>query len=241
MLQSIDKKIKVLFYFILFFLLSTQLNKNIDLEKNFLKKRNIIEIKGLSEKNNDEVYNSLKFLSNENIFFLKKDLFFNILKKNNLVETVYIKKIYPNLIKINIEQAKLLAITTQNGKKFYVGSNERLISLSKIEKLDYTLPFLYGKSNLNNFIKLKNIIDKSDLKFDEIESFYYFPSNRWDIKTKDGFIIKLPEKNILKSIKFANLIKKNEELNKKKIIDLRIGNNIILSNEWKNFWYLFRI
>ena len=35
------------------------------------------------------------------------------------------------------------------------------------------------------------------------------------------------------SLNFAvfNKIKKNEELNKKKIIDLRIGNNIILSNE----------
>ena len=231
MLQSIDKKIKVLFYFILFFLLSTQLNKNIDLEKKFLKKKNIIEIKGLSEKNNDEVYNSLKFLSNENIFFLKKDLFFNILKKNNLVETIYIKKIYPNLIKINIEQAKLLAITTQNGKKFYVGSNGRLISISKIEKLNYALPFLYGKSNLNNFIKLKNIIDKSNLKFDEIESFYYFPSNRWDIKTKDGFLIRLPEKNLSESLRIGQLVKNNEKFNDKKIIDLRISNNIILSDE----------
>ena len=36
--------------------------------------------------------------------------------------------------------------------------------------------------------KLKNIIDKSKFKFKEIKSFYYFPSGRWDLKTKSGLL-----------------------------------------------------
>ena len=86
-------------------------------------------------------------------------------------------------------------------------------------------------SNYINFIKLKKIIDESEFQFEQIESFYYFSNNRWDIKTKDGFLIKLPEKNIEESLKFALLIKINEEFKDKKIIDLRISNNIVLSNE----------
>ena len=43
--------------------------------------------------------------------------------------------------------------------------------------------------------------------------------------------MKLPEKNTLQSLKYANLIKNSDKLNNKKIIDLRINNNIILSNE----------
>ena len=93
------------------------------------------------------------------------------------------------------------------------------------------MPFVYSKSNYTDFIKLKKIIDKSEFQFDLIESFYYFPSNRWDIKTKDGFLIKLPEENITKSLKFAKLIIKNKKIKDKKIIDLRISNNIILSDE----------
>jgi len=228
-LQLIDRKLKIIFYLILFILLSTQItkNKNISFNTNL----NNIEVIGLSEKNNLEVYQSLKFLLNKSIFFIDKSNFHNILKKNNLVESFYIKKIYPNLIKIKLNQTKLLAITNKNSKKFFIGSNGKLIPVSQVELTYDKLPFVYSKSNYIYFIELKKIIEKSEFQFEQIESFYYFPSNRWDIKTKDGFLIKLPEKNILESLKFASQIKINEEFKDKKIIDLRISNNIILSNE----------
>ena len=231
MLQLIDRKLKIFFYLILFLFLSTQITKDKDIEINFITNLNNIEVIGLSEKNNHNVYQSLKFLLTKNIFFINKNEFENILKKNNLVESFYIKKIYPNLIKIKIKQTKLLAITNKNGKKFFIGSNGKLIPDSQVEVSYNELPFVYSKSNYINFIKLKEIIDESEFQFEQIESFYYFPSNRWDIKTKDGFLIKLPEKNIEESLKFALLIKINEEFKDIKIIDLRISNNIVLSNE----------
>jgi len=231
MLQLIDRKLKIFFYLILFILLSTQITKNKNIKINFNTNLNNIEVIGLSDENNLKVYQSLKFLLTKNIFLVNKNDFQNILKKNNLVESFYIKKIYPNLIKIKIKQTKLLAITNKNGKKFFIGSNGKLIPGSQVEASYNELPFVYSKSNYINFIKLKKIIDESEFQFEQIESFYYFPSNRWDIKTKDGFLIKLPEKNIEESLKFAVLIKINEEFKDKKIIDLRISNNIVLSNE----------
>ena len=231
MLQLIDRKLKIFFYLILFLFLSTQITKDKDIEINFITNLNNIEVIGLSEKNNHNVYQSLKFLLTKNIFFVNKNEFESILKKNNLVESFYIKKIYPNLIKIKIKQTKLLAITNKNGKKFFIGSNGKLIPDSQVEVSYNELPFVYSKSNYINFIKLKKIIDESEFQFEQIESFYYFSNNRWDIKTKDGFLIKLPEKNITESLKLATLIKINEEFKDKKVIDLRISNNIILSNE----------
>ena len=231
MLQLIDRKIKIFFYLFLFILLSTPINKKNISKDSFKNNLNTIEITGLSEKNKNEVYDSLKFLLKQNILLLNKDDFFNILKQNNLIENFYIKKIYPNLIKIKIKQADLLAITNQSSKKFYIGSNGKLIPLSKIEIPNYNLPFVYGKNSYINFLELKKFVDKSNIEFKEIDSFYYFPSNRWDIKTKDGFLIKLPEENILESLKFANRIKTNNKFNEKKIIDLRINKKIILSNE----------
>ncbi|HJN84664.1 MAG TPA: cell division protein FtsQ [Candidatus Pelagibacter bacterium] len=229
--RSIDKKLRLFFYLVLFLLLSTQITKNNNVKNNIKNKLNNIEVIGLSEENNFRVYENLKFLLTESIFFINKKELQNILGKNNLIDYFYVKKIYPNLIKVKIKQTGILAITNQNNKKFYIGSNGKLIPVNQIKDLNNNLPFVYSKSNYINFVKLKKIIDKSEFKFEEIESFYYFPSKRWDIKTKDGFLIKLPEKNIAKSLKFAKLIIKSKKFEDKKIIDLRISKNIILSNE----------
>ena len=229
--RSIDRKLRLFFYLILFLLLSTQISKNKNIKSNINNKLNSVEVIGLSEENNLKVYEGLKFLLTESIFFINKKELQNILRKNNLIDYFYVRKIYPNLIQVKIKQTDLLAITNQNNKKFYIGSNGKLIPINQITVFNNKLPFVYSKSNYIDFVKLKKIIDKSKFKFEEIESFYYFPSNRWDIKTKDGFLIKLPKQNIAKSLKFAELIIKIKKFEDKKVIDLRISKNIILSNE----------
>ena len=62
-----------------------------------------------------------------------------------------------------------------------------------------------------------------------LNQYIFFPSNRWDIKTNDDVLIKLPEKNLFKALSIASKIKSNDLLKNNKIIDLRISNNIITS------------
>ena len=231
MLLLTDRKVKLFFYIILFILLSTQITKNHNISKSPTTKINHIEVFGLSNENNLKVLKSLNSLSFQNIFFINQSNFYKILKENNLIESFYIKKFYPNVIKINIKQTDFLAITTKNNKKFYIGSNGKLIPVGDVKDFNKKLPFVFSKSNYADFINLKKIIDKSKFVFEEIESFYYFPSNRWDLKTNSGLLIKLPEKNILESLQFVYLIKKNRQFKNNKIIDLRISNQIIVSDE----------
>ena len=101
----------------------------------------------------------------------------------------------------------------------------------KKKNINKKLPFVFSKSNYEGFIKLKKIIDKSKFKFEEIESFYYFSSNRWDIKINNGLLIKLPEKKILESLEIAYMFKTNKEFEYNNIIDLRVNNKIVISNE----------
>ena len=54
--RSIDRKLKLFFYLILFFLLSTQIAKNKNIKSNINNKLNSIEVVGLSEENNIKVY-----------------------------------------------------------------------------------------------------------------------------------------------------------------------------------------
>ena len=90
---------------------------------------------------------------------------------------------------------------------------------------------MFTKNNYEDFLKLKKIIDKSKIRFEDIESFYYFQNNRWDFKTKNGVLIKLPEKKILDSLQTVYLIKLDRKFKETKTIDLRVSNNIIITNE----------
>ena len=231
MLQLIDKKKKLFFYLLLLILLGTQIPKNSNNKKNFTLKVNHIEVFGLSNENNRKISENLNPLLLHNIFFIKKDYFDEILKKNNLIESFYIQKFYPNKIKVNIKKTNFLATTSQNNKKFYIGSNGKLIPIKNTENFNRKLPFVFSKNNFGDFVKLKKIIDKSDFQFKEIDSFYYFPSNRWDLKTNTGLLIKLPQKNLLEALQFVHKVKLNEKIKENKIIDLRISNYMITYNE----------
>ena len=73
------------------------------LKSNVNNKLNSIEVIGLSEENNLKVYEGLKFLLTENIFFINKKELQNILRKNNLIDYFYVRK---NLSKFNSSQNK---------------------------------------------------------------------------------------------------------------------------------------
>ena len=227
MVQSNGKK-KLFLYFIIFILLSTISNKSINNQDISFFEISNINVSGLSNKNNLKVKNDLSKILLKNIFLINKDSFIKILSKNNLIESFKIKKIYPNSIEIDLKETNLVGITNSDNKFFFIGSNGKLI---KYENKHEELPFVFGKINYIDFIKFKKIIDKSKFDFKEIDSIYFFPSNRWDIKTINGLLIKLPEKKILESLELANKIKKNIQFDNNKIIDLRISGHIIVSDE----------
>ena len=231
MLQLKDKKLRLYFYVIIFIFLST-----INLSFNRVQKSPILGLKkinvsGLSDLNNLKVEKNLNPLLLENIFFIKKVFLYKILDKNNLIESVYIKKIYPDLLKVKINKVDFLAVSNQNNTKFIIGSNGKSIAFNNADVFSQKLPFIFGKVSNDYFINLKKIIDESKFEYKEIEAFYFYPSNRVDIKIKDGLLIKLPYKNFAEALRLANLIKKDDKFKNNKILDLIITNYIITSNE----------
>jgi len=89
------------------------------------------------------------------------------------------------------------------------------------------LPHFYGKFKREEFLKFSNVVNNVGLKTKDISSFYFFPSGRWDIKFKDGLLLKLPNTDLNNVLSKAILLKKNQNFSNSKIIDLRIKNKII--------------
>ena len=74
---------------------------------------------------------------------------------------------------------------------------------------------------------LKEILDKSNFDASKIENFYYFKSNRWDIKTKKGLVIRLPSEVNVNLLNTVNQIIENENFKNIKTLDFRQTNQII--------------
>ena len=227
--QYVDKKKNIIFLFLILFFLSSFNNQMFIEKKKLFYNLKSIEVIGLDSLINQEIEQNLNFLKNSNIFFINKEIFKDQIDKYNFIESYNIYKIYPSKIILQLKQAEFLAYTIINNETFFVGSNGKFISIEKFSNYK-DLPVIFGKFTAKKFINFKEAIYKSDLNYNNIKEIFFYPSGRIDIKNKDKILIKLPMKNIEESLIIANKIINNKNFNNN-IIDLRISNQLILSNE----------
>ena len=229
--QSINKK-KFYFYLLILLFLSSTFNFNIISKFKNLNLINHINITGLSEKEKNSLKGNLEILKKKNIFLIKKEEVLEILNKNSFLDSYSIAKVFPSKILVNVTKTEFVGVTILNGKKFYIGKNGKLTELSLVER-EYNLPQVFGKFKVNKFLNIQEILNKNNFNLNEINNYYYFKSNRWDIKNNNDVILKLPSKNIQKALEnYKSLLTSNKTI-EGKIIDLRIKNKIILTNEKK--------
>tara|TARA_B100000683_G_C12339808_1_gene494177 strand:- start:59 stop:730 length:672 start_codon:yes stop_codon:yes gene_type:complete len=215
---------KIIIYLFIFIFLTTLFNNNLS-KTNFLF-IDSFEITGLNDSEKKQIIQNLDILKNKNLFFLNKEEILEKLNSYKSIERFFISKIYPSKLKIDIQKTKYLAITKKNDLYFYLGSNGKLIEANEKKG---NLPFVYGDFNVEEFLKLKKIIDNSKFNFDEIKSLYFFKSRRWDLKTIDDITIKLPLEIQKKSIEIILKLLNDNNFKDIKVIDLRQDNQVILN------------
>jgi cell division septal protein FtsQ len=223
--QQKDKKSKLVYIYLLLFILITSVNNKNFNNKKLFSNNLIFEVNGLSNVDNQTLKKDLINTNTENIFKLDKNKLSNKINENNLVSTFLAKKNYPNKIDIDINKAKYFGKIYLKEQLYIIGSNGKLINYNVDSEKD--LPYFYGNFKREEFLKFLNIIFKVGLETKDISSFYLFPSGRWDIKFKDGLLLKLPKNDLIDILSKALLLKKNQNFNNSKIIDLRIKKRII--------------
>jgi len=229
MQQQIGKK-RFYLFLLLILLFGTSINNKVFNEKKDLfYNLDSIEVTGLSEKFNLEIEERLNFLKNTNIFFIDGQVLIDQINNFNFIENFNIKKFYPSKILIKLEKTEFLAKTIQNNKYFFIGSNGNFINFEKFND-EVNLPIVYGKFTTKQFLKFNKIIKNIDLDHNSINEIFFYPSGRVDIKTSNNLIIKFPLENVKEAIIIANKILNNKNYNNN-IIDLRVPNQLILSNE----------
>ena len=220
----IDKKIYL--YVLIFLTLVTVNNKEINNFNKFAIQK--INLNGLDPNDEFELLKKLKKNKFKNIFFIKKNDIENLLNEHELIESYEINKKYPSDLNINVIKAKFLANISIDNQLYFIGSNQKFI---KSKKIDKTLPTIFGKPTTKEFFLIKRLINESNVKFNDLEKLYFFPSKRWDLEFKNGNMVKLPisfSKDILNKY---YIISKSAEFKNIKTYDMRVKNQLI-TNEF---------
>ncbi|WP_440931093.1 cell division protein FtsQ/DivIB, partial [Candidatus Pelagibacter sp.] len=125
-----------------------------------------------------------------------------------------------------IKKTKFLANINIDGKDFFIGENKKFI---KSEYKDPNLPSVFGKPTAEEFIKFRQNIINSKLKFEDLKYLYFFPSKRWDLEFKNGNILKLPLVTSPNIFDYYYKILQSEQFKEKNIFDMRIVNQLIIN------------
>lgn len=228
-MRPLINKNKLFLY--LFFLIFLSSIFNFKFLENFNKKFSLkkINIIGLSNKEKKIVEIELNDLKNLNIFKLSEKNIFQKLKKFNFLEDIYVNKIIPSSLDINLSKTSILGQTLRNGEKFYIGKNKKYINPNQVTEIK-EIALVFGDFKIEEYLNLINILKENQLDIKNIEKFYYYKNKRWDLIFYNDQKLMLPSNNVEEAIKIYKKLSNNNDFINKEIIDLRVKNQIIVTN-----------
>ena len=207
----------------LFILFSTFISQ----QKSSIDKFKIKEIKIENNKvlKDKEIKKNLSFLHEKNIFFFKKSEIEKILEKNGFIESLKIKKIYPNKLIIEIYEKELLAIMIYDNKKFFLDKKINLVEYRNIPENE-KLPIIYGDNK--SFKILFDNLKKVNFPTELIKKYLLLETNRWDLIMIDKKIIRLPSVDYNENLENFLKLNSNRNFDKYNVFDYRLVDQLIL-------------
>tara|TARA_B100001173_G_C16021489_1_gene562293 strand:+ start:389 stop:1084 length:696 start_codon:yes stop_codon:yes gene_type:complete len=228
MLPSINKY-RLYLYIFFFICLTSIFNFNIFeyYQNKFSLKK--INLNGLNYNEKKIVMFELNKFKNSNIFNLSKDDVLGKLTKFNFLEKIYVHKILPSSVNINLSKTPILGKTIINGVEYFIGKNGNLINSSEIFEKNEA-PQVFGEFEIEDFLNLNGILNNHHPEVGNVKKYFFFKNKRWDLLFSNDLMLKLPSKKVDDALKIYKKLLNNDNLINVKVVDLRIANQIILTN-----------
>ncbi|MBL6665098.1 MAG: cell division protein FtsQ/DivIB [Rickettsiales bacterium] len=149
------------------------------------------------------------------------------------VDNIKITRNLPYTLNIEIEEFKPFAIWQEEGKKYFTNKGGKLVAYEEIDEYKYMF-ILSGHGANHNVESLFNIFFKDPELSANVYSANWVSNRRWDIVFEDGFLVKLPEKNVdIAWKKLKKILTMQGSTIGLKVIDLRVIDKIYLEYEDK--------
>ena len=177
-----------------------------------------ITLNGRSKSNLDSIKNIVNSSldKNKNIINYDIDNIRNSLEETNWINKVFIRKIFPNKINIDIEEHKEFAIFNKNEKNFLLSQEGKIIHEIRNSKA-YKLINIEGNFATQNIDEVKKFLSNNRELEEQISKIIVHSNNRLD-GIINNVLFKLPNKNTKKAV---GQISRFTNLKNLKMVDLR--------------------
>ena len=199
-------------YFLTIFIISLLLTtflSNINFEKyskllnDFLIKNgftiNNIQIFGIKNITKETIIKNVNNEKQSNILNVNLLNIYNNLKNNDWVEELYIERVLPNTIKISIKEKEAIGIWQYEMSNKLITKDGEIISTANINKFKIDLPIIHGNHANKNANSILKILETNKVLTKNIWSLDYINNRRWNLHFKQGIIVLLPSKGVLKA------------------------------------------
>ena len=177
-----------------------------------------ITLNGRSKSNLDSIKNIVNSSldKNKNIINYDIDKIRNSLEETNWINKVFIRKIFPKKINIDIEEHKEFAIFNKNEKNFLLSQEGKIIHEIRNSKA-YKLINIEGNFATQNIDEVKKFLSNNRELEEQISKIIVHSNNRLDVII-NNVLFKLPNKNTKKAV---SQISRFTNLKNLKMVDLR--------------------
>jgi len=177
----------------------------------------------------DVIEEKLKKIYGQNIFFIKTSEIEKVTRNIIYLQSIEVKKKYPNTLIVKVFETSPLAILLKNSEYYILDSGANLILINTDSVTNYNYPHIFGKNSEKYFLNFLQLLKKNNFPIIDIKSYYYFQIGRWDLQLKDGLLIRLPNNMIKNAIEKSVELLNKDDFKNYEVIDLRINGRIIVN------------
>ena len=179
--------------------------------------------------NQDVIEKKLKKIYGKNIFFVKTSEIEKVIRNITYLQSIEVKKKYPNTLIVKVFETSPLAILLKNSEYYILDSGANLILINADSVTNYNYPHIFGKNSEKYFLNFLKLLKENNFPIIDIKSYYYFQIGRWDLQLKDGLLIRLPNNMIKNAIEKSIELLNKDDFKNYEVIDLRINGRIIVN------------
>ena len=189
----------------------------------------IIKIINNEKIKQDVIEEKLKKIYGQNIFFVKTSEIEKVTRNIIYLQSIEVKKKYPNTLIVKVFETSPLAILLKNSEYYILDSGANLILINTDSVTNYNYPHIFGKNSEKYFLNFLQLLKKNNFPIIDIKNYYYFQIGRWDLQLKDGLLIRLPNNMIKNAIEKSVELLNKDDFKNYEVIDLRINGRIIVN------------